>query len=81
LIQNGGINETFADLYIITKIKYLEAAEKSFILDYYTFARKQDKLTGLHANTQIPKVIGYEKIGHLTNNTDWEHAAEYFGIM
>jgi DUF1680 family protein len=78
--EHGGINETFADLYIITKDKkYLEAAEKlSHLRLLNPLLEKQDKLTGLHANTQIPKVIGYEKIGHLTNNTDWEHAAEYF---
>ncbi|MEO7975638.1 beta-L-arabinofuranosidase domain-containing protein, partial [Flavobacterium sp.] len=72
--------ETFADLYIITKDKkYLEAAEKlSHLRLLNPLLKKEDKLTGLHANTQIPKVIGYEKIGHLTHNADWENAAEYF---
>ncbi|TDD99889.1 glycosyl hydrolase [Flavobacterium cellulosilyticum] len=78
--EHGGINETFADLYIITKEKkYLEAAQKlSHLKLLNPLLEKEDKLTGLHANTQIPKVIGYEKIGHLTNNTAWEHAADYF---
>ena len=63
--EHGGINESFADLYSITKNKkYLETAEKlsqKAILD--PLIKKEDKLTGLHANTQIPKVIGFEKIG------------------
>jgi DUF1680 family protein len=78
--EHGGINETFADLYIITKDKkYLETAKKlSHLKILNPLLEKQDKLTGLHANTQIPKVIGFEKIANLTNNTDWEHASEYF---
>lgn len=78
--EHGGINETFADLYVITKDKkYLETAEKlSHLKLLNPLLEKQDKLTGLHANTQIPKVIGFEKIANLTNNTDWENASEYF---
>lgn len=78
--EHGGINETFADLYIITKEKkYLEAAQKlSHLKILNPLLEQQDKLTGLHANTQIPKVIGFEKIAQLTHNTDWEHASEYF---
>ena len=78
--EHGGINETFADLYNITNDKkYLDAAKRlSHFKILNPLLEKQDKLTGLHANTQIPKVIGFEKIGALTNNTEWEHAAEYF---
>ena len=78
--EHGGINETFADLYIITKDKkYLATAEKlSHLKILNPLIAKQDKLTGLHANTQIPKVIGFEKIANLTHNTDWENASEYF---
>ena len=78
--EHGGMNEAFADLYVITQDrKFLEAAQKlshRAILD--PLIAKQDKLTGLHANTQIPKVIGFEKIGVLTNNQEWSAAAEYF---
>jgi len=78
--EHGGINETFADLYIITKDeKYLETAKKlSHLKILNPLLEQQDKLTGLHANTQIPKVIGFEKIANLTHNTDWEHASDYF---
>jgi len=78
--EHGGINESFADLYIITKNKkYIETAEKlsqKAILD--PLIKKEDKLTGLHANTQIPKVIGFEKIGKLSDNKQWSDAAQFF---
>lgn len=78
--EHGGMNEVLADLYIITKDKkYLDAAvivSHKNILN--PLIAKQDKLTGLHANTQIPKVIGFEKIAQLTNNTEWSAAAQYF---
>ena len=78
--EHGGINETFADLYILTNNqKYLETAQRLShrgLLE--PLLAKQDKLTGLHANTQIPKVIGFEKIALLTGKTNWSEAAVYF---
>lgn len=78
--EHGGMNEVFADLYILTNDKkYLETAQKlnhQAILN--PLLQKQDKLTGLHANTQIPKVIGFEKIATLTKNEELLGAAQYF---
>ncbi|MEZ0539833.1 glycoside hydrolase family 127 protein [Fibrella arboris] len=78
--EHGGINETFADLYILTNDrKYLETAQRiSHRAILEPLLAKQDKLTGLHANTQIPKVIGFEKIATLTGKSDWSEAAQYF---
>ncbi|MDA6070645.1 glycoside hydrolase family 127 protein [Flavobacterium sp. AC] len=78
--EHGGINESFADLYIITKDKkYLETAEKiSHLALLNPLLKKEDKLTGLHANTQIPKVIGFEKIAVLSGNKEWSDVAEFF---
>ncbi|WP_338875322.1 glycoside hydrolase family 127 protein [Spirosoma sp. SC4-14] len=78
--EHGGINETFADLYILTNDKkYLETAQRiSHRALLNPLLAKEDKLTGLHANTQIPKVIGYEKIATLTGKSDWSEAAVYF---
>lgn len=78
--EHGGINESFADLYTITHDKkYLETAER---LSHKAFLnpllQKEDKLTGLHANTQIPKVIGFEKIAVLTKNKEWSDGVEFF---
>ncbi|GGD52407.1 glycosyl hydrolase [Emticicia aquatilis] len=78
--EHGGMNEVFADLFIITKDKkYLDIAQKISHRNLLNpLLAKQDKLTGLHANTQIPKVIGFEKIAKLTNNAEWSDAAQYF---
>ncbi|GAA4397743.1 glycoside hydrolase family 127 protein [Nibrella viscosa] len=78
--EHGGINETFADLYILTNDKkYLEIAQRlSHRALLNPLLDQQDKLTGLHANTQIPKVIGFEKIAMLTGKADWSEAATYF---
>jgi len=81
--EHGGINESFADLYIITKDKkYLATAEKiSHRALLNPLLKKGDKLTGLHANTQIPKVIGFEKIAVLAGNKEWSDAVEFFWNM
>lgn len=55
--EYGGLNETLADVYVITgQDKYLALAKR------YTdqsllqpLLHHEDKLTGLHANTQIPE--------------------------
>lgn len=39
--------------------------------------KDEDRLTGMHANTQIPKVIGYKRIADLAqDDKDWNHASE-----
>lgn len=78
--EHGGINESFADLYIITKDKkYLQTAEKiSHKAFLNPLLHKEDKLTGLHANTQIPKVIGFEKIAVLNSDKQWLDAVDFF---
>ncbi|MGO4771700.1 beta-L-arabinofuranosidase domain-containing protein [Flavobacterium sp. W22_SRS_FK3] len=78
--EHGGINESFADLYILTKDKkYLETAEKiSHLAILNPLIKKEDKLTGLHANTQIPKVIGFEKIAMFSGNKKWSDAVQFF---
>lgn len=78
--EHGGLNESFIDLYSVTKEqKYLDAAQrltqKAFL---NPMIAKKDILTGLHANTQIPKIVGIEKINHVTHNHNWETASEFF---
>ncbi|MCC8173870.1 MAG: glycoside hydrolase family 127 protein [Odoribacter sp.] len=78
--EHGGLNEVFVDIYEITKDqKYLELAHRfSHQAILQPLLKKEDKLTGLHANTQIPKVIGYKRIADLENNAEWNEAARYF---
>ncbi|MBN2761705.1 MAG: glycoside hydrolase family 127 protein [Bacteroidales bacterium] len=78
--EHGGLNEVFADVYDITgDKKYLTLAERyshRFILD--PLIDGENKLTGLHANTQIPKVIGFKRIADLSGKKDWDAAAVFF---
>lgn len=78
--EHGGLNETFANVADITgDKKYLELARKfshKTLLEPLT--KDEDCLTGMHANTQIPKVIGYKRIADLTQDHDWDHAARFF---
>ncbi|WP_263603268.1 glycoside hydrolase family 127 protein [Chryseobacterium sp. PET-29] len=78
--EHGGLNEVFADVYEITgNKKYLQLAHRfshQAILNPLLLG--EDKLTGIHANTQIPKVIGYKRIADLENNVQWSNAAVFF---
>lgn len=78
--EHGGLNETFADVAAITGDKrYLKLAHQfshNTILE--PLLRKEDKLTGIHANTQIPKVIGYKRIADVEGNKAWNEAARFF---
>lgn len=78
--EHGGLNEVFADVYEITHDqKYLKLAHRvSHQTILSPLLTGEDKLTGLHANTQIPKVIGYKRIADLENNTSWSNAADFF---
>ena len=78
--EHGGLNEIFADVYEITgDKKYLELAYKfSHNKILIPLEKEEDSLTGMHANTQIPKVIGFETIAQLDTNKDYHGAAEYF---
>jgi DUF1680 family protein len=76
----GGMNEVMADIHAITgDPKYLEAARKfqhRAVLD--PMIRGEDRLTGLHANTQIPKVIGMQRIAMLGGGEDLQRGARFF---
>lgn len=59
-VEYGGMNEIFAMMYEITgNGKYLDTARR-FTHDNILnpLIANNDELTGLHANTQIPKIIG-----------------------
>ena len=66
----GGMNEVFADVYALTgEKKYLDAAyrwEHRKVID--PLYAHEDKLTGLHANTQIPKFGGLARTAELTGD-------------
>lgn len=85
--EHGGLNETFADVAQITgDKKYLELARRfSHLTILDPLIKDEDRLTGMHANTQIPKVIGYKRIADLSQDdrnwnhaSEWDHAARFF---
>jgi DUF1680 family protein len=78
--EHGGINEVFADVAVITgDNKYLVMARKlSHKAILFPLLQKKDSLNGLHANTQIPKVVGYKRIAEIGGDTSWANAAEFF---
>ena len=78
--EHGGINESMAELYARTKDKrWLDLAIR--IRHNRTlgpmFAEK-DELNNLHANTQIPKVIGLARLFELTKKPEYATAANFF---
>ena len=76
----GGMNEIYADAYQLTQdIKYLDTARKfshKWLLN--SMANKKDNLDNKHANTQVPKAVGYQRIAELTHDTTYTTAAEFF---
>ena len=79
----GGMNEVYADAYQITgDIVYLETAKKfTHNTLFNAMAAGTDNLDNMHANTQIPKVIGFERVAQLDTNattTSYDDAAEFF---
>ncbi|MCC2960586.1 glycoside hydrolase family 127 protein [Massilia sp. IC2-278] len=78
--EHGGMNEIFADVAQMTgERKYLDLALRfSHQAVLQPLAQGQDKLTGLHANTQIPKVIGFKRIADMTGRQDLDQAAAFF---
>ena len=78
--EHGGMNEVLADVSQMTgQKKYMDLAIRfSHQAILRPLEEGEDRLTGLHANTQIPKVIGFKRIGDITGRRDWQKAAQFF---
>jgi len=78
--EHGGMNEVLADVYQMTKdVRYLDLARRfchRSILD--PLAESRDHLDGLHANTQIPKVIGFYRLYQQTGHKKYLAASTFF---
>ena len=78
--EQGGIVETLSSLYAVTgDARYLTAAtwlEHRRILD--PLASGVDPLDNIHANTQIPKIIGAAREYELTADPKYHQIATYF---
>ena len=78
--EHGGMNEVIADAYAIThNLKYLDCAKRfSHKRLFLPMSQRQDCLDNMHANTQVPKVIGFERIAELSGDETYHVASAYF---
>jgi DUF1680 family protein len=78
--EHGGMNETLANLYALTgDDKYLRISLRfnhHRVID--PAEHQEDKLTGLHANTQIPKFIGTARQFELNGDPALQTASVFF---
>lgn len=78
--EHGGMNEVFAAMADMTGDERYTVLSERFahraLLD--PLLQGKDALTGMHANTQIPKVVGFMRYGMLTHNEKWIEASDFF---
>jgi hypothetical protein len=79
-LEFGGMPEVLYNLYGVTQNKdHLELADrfsqKAFL---EPLMRHEDNLTGLHANTHVPKVIGAARRFEITGDPDYKSLTSFF---
>ena len=76
----GGMNEVFADAYAMTgNKKYLETARKfTHHAIYDDLVKGVDNLDNKHANTQVPKIVGFQRVAELDGDADYLKASDFF---
>lgn len=78
--EHGGMNESMAELYVRTNDKrWLALAERirhKRVLG--PMFEQKDELPNIHANTQIPKVIGLARLYEITSKPEYSTAANFF---
>lgn len=78
--EHGGINESFAELHARTgDAAWLALSGRLYhrkVLD--PLADGRDELDGLHANTQIPKLIGLARLYEVGGGARHQRAARFF---
>jgi uncharacterized protein len=78
--EQGGMNEVFADAYQMSgNEKYLATAKRfshKALLDPMSEGR--DNLDNKHANTQVPKAVGFERIAEVSNDAKYARAGAFF---
>ncbi len=78
--EHGGMNEVLADAYALTgERKYLDCARRfshKLLLD--AMREHRDILDNMHANTQVPKAVGFTRIAELTADAGYLEAGRWF---
>jgi DUF1680 family protein len=80
LVEQGGMNEAAFNLYAITgETRYRDLAYRFEHRKFFDpLAAGEDKLSGNHANTNIPKVIGAARGYELTGDERYRTISENF---
>jgi uncharacterized protein len=78
--EHGGMNEVLADVYALTgERRFLTLAERFCHRALLTpLSEGRDTLDKLHSNTQIPKVIGFNRLYELTGRDTYGAASRFF---
>ncbi len=78
--EHGSINESFLEVYVLTgEPRYLAWAGRLNDRSMWEpLSEGRDILNGWHANTQIPKFIGFEKYAAYTGDRRFDRAAWNF---
>ena len=78
--EHGGMNEIYADLHSMTGNPDYRALAERFshkaIMEPLAMAR--DHLDGLHANTQVPKIVGFHRVYEITGEAKYKAASDFF---
>ena len=78
--EHGGMNDVLADVSAITgDKKYLELAKRFShrqLID--PMSEHRDTLDNKHANTQVPKAVGFQRIAQLSGDEKYAEAAKFF---
>jgi hypothetical protein len=79
-VEHGGMNEVLADLHALTGDARWLALARRFCHEALLrpLAEGRDTLDHQHANTQIPKVVGFARLNELTGEPRYGRAASYF---
>jgi DUF1680 family protein len=79
-VEFGGMNEVIRNLYAVTgnpdHLALARRFDHTSVLE--PLAAHQDKLKGLHANTQIPKIVGAAREYEISGDRRFYDVATYF---
>jgi DUF1680 family protein len=79
-VEHGGMNEVLADAAALTSDPKLLNTARRFCDEALLapLAEGRDTLDGLHANTQIPKVVGFLRLGSAIGDERYRRASRVF---
>jgi DUF1680 family protein len=78
--EHGSFNEMYADAYQMTNdTKYLNFAKRLTHKEIFdAMVAGNDNLSDHHANTQVAKVVGFQRTGEVAKDNTYFNAANFF---